>query len=135
MKSLEEIKECRRLIIDQLGIDGGKGHIHIGQWEGSVVWSTGGGWDHVSVRPYKRRIVPSWDDMCVLKAAFFHEDEIVVQYHPARSDYVNNVENCLHLWRYQGEMPTPPTWMVGARDGEKMQDVYQQGIKELEGKA
>lgn len=71
MKSLEEIKECKRLIIDQLGIDGGKGHIHIGQWDGSVIWSTGGGWDHVSVRPYKRRVMPSWDDMCVLKSAFF----------------------------------------------------------------
>jgi len=38
----------------------------------------------------------------------------VVQYHPPKSDYVNNVDNCLHLFRpLNAEMPRPPKSMVG----------------------
>lgn len=84
----------------------------------SVIWSTGGGWDHVSMAPYKRSTVPSWDDMCRLKDMFFRDDEVVVQYHPAKSEYVNNLPNCLHLWKPTKEvMPTPPAIMVGIKDG------------------
>ncbi len=44
------------------------------------------------------------------KDMFFKEDEIVVQYHPAKSEYVNNMPNCLHLWRpTNGALPTPPS--------------------------
>lgn len=131
MKTLEEIKVCKRLVIDKIGVDGGSGHIHIGGWDGSVIWSDGGGWDHVSVRPYKARIIPSWSDMCTLKEAFFHDDDFVIQFHPAKSEYVNNVGNCLHLWRYQGEMPTPPSWMVGLKDGESAGEMYNMALREL----
>ena len=72
MKSLEEIKECKRLIVGRVSHDGGSGVVNIGGWEGSVVWSYGGGWDHVSVSPRQKRIIPSWDDMCRLKDIFFH---------------------------------------------------------------
>lgn len=37
--------------------------------------------------------------MCVLKDIFFGEEEEVYQIHPKKSQYVNRVENCLHLWR------------------------------------
>lgn len=49
------------------------------------------------------------------KDMFFKEDEIVVQYHPAKSEYVNNMPNCLHLWRPTngGKQPT-----AGERDEE-----------------
>ena len=33
------------------------------------------------------------------KALFWDEDDCVIQYHPPRSEYVNNHQNCLHLWR------------------------------------
>ena len=134
MKSLEQIKECRRLIIDEIGIDGGRGHIHIGTWDGSVIWSFDGGWDHVSVRPFAARIIPTWDDMCLLKRIFFDDTETVIQIHPAESEYVNNVSNCLHLWKCQGEMPLPPSWMVGTKKGEDMIEVYRRAEKELYGK-
>jgi hypothetical protein len=40
---------------------------------------------------------------------FFRDDEVVLQYHPRKEDYVNRLRNCLHLWRPQDvEMPTPP---------------------------
>ena len=27
--------------------------------------------------------------------------------------FINMATNCLHLWKYKGEMPMPPSWMVG----------------------
>ena len=122
MKDIEEIKACKRLAVKMIGEDGGYGQIHIGIWDGSVIWSYGGGWDHVSVSPFKHRIVPTWEDMCKLKEIFFRDDEAVIQIHPVKSEYVNNMPNCLHLWRYQGDMPLPPAWMVGVRKGETLVD-------------
>ena len=41
------------------------------------------------------------------------EDETVVQYHPPKSDYVNNHPYCLHLWRpHSQEIPRPPKIFV-----------------------
>lgn len=132
MKTLEEIRQCKRLIIGQIGLDGGMGVIAIGGWQGSVIWSTGGGWDHVSVRPSKSRIMPSWEDMCCLKEILFRDDEAVIQIHPVKTEYVNNVSNCLHLWRYQGEFPLPPAWMVGVKDGQSMTDMYKEAVEMLQ---
>ena len=120
MKSLNEIKDCNRLVISRIGIDGGMGDIHMPTWIGSVIWSFGGGWEHVSVMPYKKQITPSWDNMCMLKDIFFKEDECVVQYHPPKSEYVNNAPNCLHLWRpINQELPQPPSIMVGLKSINK----------------
>ena len=132
MKTLERIRECKRLVIDQIGTDGGMGHIHIGTWEGSVIWSTGGGWDHVSVRPFKSRITPTWDDMCTLKGIFFEDNEVAIQIHPEKDEYVNNLPNCLHLWAYQGDMPLPPSWMVGVKNRETVHEAFTKAIRELE---
>lgn len=77
-----------------------------------VIASDGGGWEHVSVS--RRDRCPTWDEMCQVKALFWDEDDWVVQFHPARAEYVNNHPNCLHLWRpVLDEVPTPPAWMVG----------------------
>ena len=132
MKNLEQIKECRRLNIANTSFDGGRGVITMPTWTGTVVWSFGGGWEHVSVAPIKKRITPSWDDMCILKDIFFNEDETVVQYHPAKSEYVNNVPNCLHLWRPINKvMPTPPSIMVGLKKGQSIESAIEE-IKEYE---
>lgn len=125
MKSPEEIRQTPNLLIAHTAEDGGCGEIfQLGKRWASVIWSNGGGWEHVSVAPYNRRIIPSWDDMCRLKDMFFREDETVVQYHPAKSEYVNNVPNCLHLWRpIEAEMPTPPAIMVGIKKGQSSAEV------------
>ena len=124
MKSAEALKHTPHLMIQQIGEDGGIGEVRYGKLAGSVIWSFGGGWDHVSVAPYKRSYVPSWEDMCRLKDMFFREDETVVQYHPAKSEYVNTVENCLHLWRPQKEtLPTPPSIMVGVKNGQSAEEI------------
>lgn len=119
MKTLEEIISSNRVIVGNVGIDGGCGEITMPGWRGTVIWSDGGGWEHVSVSPYQKRITPSWEDMCKVKDIFFTEEECVVQYHPPKSDYVNNMTNCLHLWKPTSqELPAPPSIMVGARKGQ-----------------
>ena len=77
-----------------------------------VVASDGGGWEHVSVSLPNR--CPSWNEMCFVKAVFWDDDDCVVQFHPAKSQYVNNHKFCLHLWRpTELQIPTPPTEFVG----------------------
>lgn len=77
-----------------------------------VVASDGAGWDHVSVSRHNRP--PNWAEMCRVKDVFFDPEEVVMQLHPRKSEYVNNHPHCLHLWRPQGvEIPTPHAAMVG----------------------
>lgn len=132
MKTNEELRNTANLLIDRITADGGMGEIFkLGKRYGSVIWSNGGGWEHVSVCPYKRSYTPSWDDMCALKDMFFHEDETVVQYHPAKSEYVNNMPNCLHLWRsINTDFPVPPSIMVGIRKGQSASEIIKE-IKEV----
>ena len=97
-----------------------------------MIWSNGGGWEHVSFTPFKRFYTPSWDDMCRIKNIFFYPEECAVQYHPPESEYVNNVPNCLHIWRpTEQEMPMPPSWMVGTKKGQTVQQARKIGEKEL----
>ena len=56
-----------------------------------------GGWEHVSVELYARRL-PTWEEMCYIKELFWEDEEEVVQIHPKHSHYVNITE-ALHLWR------------------------------------
>lgn len=82
------------------------------------------GWEHVSVSLGDR--CPTWEEMCQVKATFWDEDDCVIQYHPPKSDYVNNHPYCLHLWRSTMiELPRPPSIMVGyagmnAADAKKL---------------
>jgi hypothetical protein len=77
-----------------------------------VIASDGEGWEHVSVSLQKR--TPSWAEMCEIKGIFWDEEDVVIQYHPSKKEYVNMHEYCLHLWRPIGiEIPTPPKILVG----------------------
>lgn len=84
--------------------------------------TNGLGWEHVSVRaqsgiPGKtQERTLRWDEMCFIKDLFWDEEDCVVQYHPPKSDYVNNHPNVLHLWRPIGsELPRPPSVLVGRK--------------------
>ena len=127
MKSLKEITSSNRVTIKMASEDGGSGIISMPGWKGTVIFSHGGGWDHVSVSPEKMRITPSWDDMCQIKSIFFHDDEDVIQIHPKRAEYVNNRPNCLHLWRctYK-EMVLPPSCFVGIKEGQTMAELHRE---------
>lgn len=72
------------------------------------------GWEHVSVSTPRR--TPNWVEMCFVKNLFWCEDECVVQFHPPRSQYVNNHPHCLHLWRQRAGFPMPPSILVGYKD-------------------
>ena len=72
----------------------------------------GQGWEHVSVSLSHR--TPNWREMCFIKDLFWDEEDVVIQYHPKKSEYVNLHNNYLHLWRPIGvELPTPPKELVG----------------------
>lgn len=69
-------------------------------------------WRHVSVSTNSR--CPTWEEMCRVKHLFWDETDVVVQYHPAKADYVNCHPYCLHMWQPVGiEIPRPPSIMVG----------------------
>lgn len=125
MRKLEDIlKLSRRLKVFETSNDGFKGIISMPLWQGSIICSWGGGWEHCSVSPAKKNITPSWDDMCLIKDLIFNENESVIQIHPPKDEYVNNMPNCLHLWRYiDGEMILPPSFMVGLRKGQTMAEL------------
>jgi hypothetical protein len=81
-----------------------------------VIASDAMGWEHVSVSRSDR--CPTWDEMCQVKAMFWDDDNCVVQFHPPRSEYVNNHPNCLHLWRPADgnqPMPMPHSLLVGIK--------------------
>ena len=85
-----------------------------------VVASDGEGWRHVSVSVEFDSRPPTWAMMCKIKDLFWDDEDVVIQYHPRKSEYVNNAVNCLHLWQpYDGKsplpFPTPPSIMVGIK--------------------
>ena len=80
------------------------------------------GWEHVSVRAEKvidKRIIqmlPTWNEMNFIKDMFWDVEDRVVQYHPPKSEYVNQHPFVLHLWRNSGqEIIAPPSILVGIR--------------------
>ena len=121
MKPVNEILECKQIFSQYIETseDGIRGFIEINRVGMSFVASWGGGWDHVSVAPIKKRITPDWEIMCKVKDIFFKPDEAVIQIHPPKDEYVNNMSNCLHLWRANDkDMTLPPSFMVGYRKGQ-----------------
>jgi hypothetical protein len=80
-----------------------------------IIFSCNDYWEHVSVS-YSNR-VPNWGEMCIIKNVFWEENEVVMQLHPAKENYVNNNSNVLHLWRpgnmnMVDKIPLPPIEMV-----------------------
>jgi hypothetical protein len=73
-------------------------------------------WQHVSVSLASR--CPTWDEMCLVKDLFFEDEDVVVQFHPKKTQYVNNAKYCLHLWKLNDgrEFPTPASILVGYKD-------------------
>lgn len=69
------------------------------------------GWEHVSVSLAGRR--PNWDEMAAVKELWWHDEETVFQFHPAKSQYVNAHPHVLHLWRKRNsEIELPPTYLI-----------------------
>jgi len=80
----------------------------------TCIASDGMGWEHVSVSLKHR--CPNWEEMCFIKELFWDEEDCIVQYHPPKSQYINNYPYCLHLWRpTQGHIMQPPSILVGIK--------------------
>lgn len=80
------------------------------------ICSDGCDWEHVSVHGEVsggQQYTPSWAEMDFIKQLFFEDDEVVMQLHPAKKDYINVHENTLHLWSPRKQkIPLPPKVMV-----------------------
>jgi hypothetical protein len=71
-----------------------------------------GNWEHVSVSLPNR--CPTWEEMKFTKELFRTDNETVLQFHPRKSEYVNNHEFTLHLWRQNGKNhPLPERRLIG----------------------
>lgn len=92
-------------------------------WQLFVIASDGGldgsgRWEHVSAHARRGTVTrtPTWEEMCCIKRLFWDAEDVVVQFHPRESEYVNNHPHTLHLWRpVDVSIPTPPPLMVGVR--------------------
>jgi hypothetical protein len=110
LKPLRELKKDARLkimgpdkAIAAYGYHAYDGVIKCKEFFGTVIfgYDEPGLMEHVSINPFEDK-TPSWDVMCLVKDMFFYPVEMVVQLHPAESEYVhsvNGLENVLHLWR------------------------------------
>lgn len=82
-----------------------------------VMVSDGMGWEHVSVSHLDDDLIPSWDDMCYVKDLFWEAEETVIEFHPKKSEYVNNHPGVLHLWKPVGkDIELPPSITVGIKE-------------------
>ena len=60
MRTNEELRGMPNLMILQTAADGGNGRMIFGKLDASVIWSTGAGWDHVSISPFKSVCQSAW---------------------------------------------------------------------------
>lgn len=77
-----------------------------------IMFSDGGGWEHVSVSRPER--CPSWEEMEWVKHKFWDDADTVMQLHVPLGEHISTHPYCLHMWRPIGvEIPRPPAYMVG----------------------
>lgn len=83
-----------------------------------AIASDGEGWEHVSVsvRQGRKARTPTWEEMSFVKELFWGEEEVVMQLHPPRSEWISNHDNVLHLWKpICQSIPRPESFIVGVK--------------------
>ena len=81
------------------------------------------GFEHLSVSTTVK--TPSWEQMCFMKDIFWEEDEVCMQLHPSKENYINMMPYCLHIWKPINEaIPKPPNAMVGIRPDKITEDLF-----------
>ena len=77
----------------------------------NTIASDGLEFEHVSVSVFNR--CPTWQEMCFIKDLFWDPEDCCLQYHPPKSEYVNDHDFTLHIWRpIVVEIPRPHKIMV-----------------------
>lgn len=124
MKKTEDIKNNGYVKIIKDGKDGFGGTFYDKKSRCNLnfIMSWGAGFEHCSVSMPTR--CPSWEQMCAIKDAFWNDDEVCMQLHPAKKNYVNNHPYCLHIWKPINEkIPLPPTILVGLKDNYTSEEI------------
>lgn len=124
MKKIEDIKNNGYVKIIKDGKDGFGGTFYDKKSRCNLnfIMSWGAGFEHCSVSMPTR--CPSWEQMCAIKDAFWNDNEVCMQLHPAKKDYVNNHPYCLHIWKPINEkIPLPPTILVGLKDNYTSEEI------------
>lgn len=109
MRSIDELKNnTLHLAVNDKQVKMGgaivyNGFIEHGKFKATVFFSYDeNGMEHVSVSPYNKNKIPTWEEMCMVKNMFFKKDEMAVQIHPTEDRYVHGyrgLNNVLHIWR------------------------------------
>lgn len=136
MRNLEEIRKTPNLFIEAETEDdgmGGRYYDRITEKFLNFIFSYQMGWEHLSVSTPSK--CPTWEQMCRMKDIFWSEEETCIQYHPAKSQYVDNHPYCLHIWKpiesdnftveYGEEeniLPIPPHLLVGFKNEEEKKE-------------
>ena len=115
------VKEEYRIRTGQYGSNytygnNGAFEINRGSAKFCIIASDGMGREHISVHCIKqgKDWTPTWSEMCFIKGLFWDEEDCVIQFHPAKSEYVNVHKHTLHLWRPTNQViPIPDKIMVG----------------------
>lgn len=89
-------------------------------------------WEHVSVTVQGKRRYPTWEETCAVKDLFWEPEELVIQLHPPKSQWISNNPWCLHLWKPVGvELPLPPSICVGIQHvGEIRDEAHAREVRE-----
>ena len=90
-------------------------------WRLFLLASDGAGWEHVSIHAYRatgrrghQARTPTWREMAFVKDLCWSGDDVVVQFHPRKVEYVNAHPHVLHLWRPTTHaILTPDPGLVG----------------------
>lgn len=127
MRDINEIKKTKGLIIKKEKSNGFGGSLFPIEYKNGkakinqnpekvlhFIFSWACGFEHLSVSTSVK--TPTWEQMCKMKDIFWKEDEVCMQLHPAKDNYIDNMSYCLHIWKpIKKEIPTPPNLMVGIR--------------------
>ena len=122
----ELARDTQHPMLGSTSADGNNGAFHVGSpepgWRLALIASDGEEWEHVSVYAYRlmgrtgvpQMRTPTWKEMTFVKALCWDDEDVAVQFHPRRSEYVNCHPHVLHLWRpTTATFPTPPPELIG----------------------
>jgi hypothetical protein len=139
----ESARDTTHPLLGSTAADGNNGAFHLESpepgWMLALICSDGtepdtppdGEWEHVSVHAYRARQsdvvgllgraesvpkmrTPTWKEMAFVKGICWDDEDVVMQLHPRKSQYINYHPFTLHLWRpRRATIPEPPAMLVG----------------------
>ena len=85
----------------------------------TIIFSNGGGWEHVSISFQNR--CPTWAEMEDVKRRMWEPEDTVMQLHVAATEHRNFHAYCLHLWRpLNAQIPLPPGIFVAPKQSSNV---------------